>query len=424
MTDATIFWPLKKGIPTEEELARLAHNIQQDWKRLGTALGLRQKVLKAIEVDIPHDVYERALTVLQKWKKKMGRKATYHKLATAFNDQLVQRPALVKTFSSNIPDNNIWIIKTGTPTDEELQRLAEEIPEDWKRLGRAVGLKEKHLKIIEIDNPDDVFERALATLFKWKEKQGQDATYKKLARALDDELVQRRDLVETFCCDIYPKSDEMNVSERRDTIYQEEDVIRGRRQSTTLLTESEEEPTNAEPQLTDPKQDDPPSFQETLQTWKRRESARAPKDETSSFRSRKSKVKDATCQQDNQVLEEEIQKIKDTMDAAMQRMNDILQRVHHEPPNTATPIPAAFTEVEKVTKESTLHEVAEFVSEVDGSLTTLQDENTDQSNEEVKRHIEEASVEVTSDPFFVEWPWISVIFNSSWGQWIIGSDEQ
>lgn len=112
------------------------------------------------------------------------------------------------------------------------------------------------------------------------------------------------------------------------------------------------------------------------------------------------------------------------MDAAMQRMNDILQRVHHEPPNTATPIPAAFTEVEKVTKESTLHEVAEFVSEVDGSLTTLQDENIDQSNEEVKRHMEEASVEVPSDPFFVEWPWISVVFNSSWGQWIIGSDEQ
>lgn len=60
------------------------------------------------------------------------------------------------------------------------------------------------MKIVEIDNPDDVFERALATLLKWKEKQGQDATYKKLARALDDELVQRRDLVETFCCDIYP----------------------------------------------------------------------------------------------------------------------------------------------------------------------------------------------------------------------------
>ena len=101
-------------------------------------------------------------------------------------------------------DNNIWLIKKGTPTDQELQRLAEEIPEDWKRIGRAVGLKEKHLKIIEIDNPDGVCEKAYATLRKWVEKQGQEATYKKLARALDDELVQRRDLVEKFCCDIYP----------------------------------------------------------------------------------------------------------------------------------------------------------------------------------------------------------------------------
>lgn len=33
----------------------------------------------------------------------MGRKATYDKLAAAFNDQLVQRPALVKTFSSDTP---------------------------------------------------------------------------------------------------------------------------------------------------------------------------------------------------------------------------------------------------------------------------------------------------------------------------------
>jgi len=306
MTDATVFWPLKKGIPTEEELARLADNIQQDWKRLGAALGLKEKVLKAIEVDIPNDVYERALAVLQKWKKKMGRKATYDKLAAAFNDQLVQRPALVKTFSSDTPDNNIWMIKKGAPTEQELQRLAEEIPEDWKRLGRAVGLKEKHLKIIEIDNPDDVFERALATLFKWKEKQGQEATYQKLATALDDELVQRRDLVETFCCDIYPNSDDTYAPGRRDTISQEDDVIRYRRQSTRLLTESREEPTNTEPQVIETKQDDPPSFQETLQEWKRRESARAPKDKAPSFRSRQSKAKDVTCPKDNHVLEEEV----------------------------------------------------------------------------------------------------------------------
>jgi len=424
MTDATVFWPLKKGIPTEEELARLADNIQQDWKRLGAALGLKEKVLKAIEVDIPNDVYERALAVLQKWKKKMGRKATYDKLAAAFNDQLVQRPALVKTFSSDTPDNNIWMIKKGAPTEQELQRLAEEIPEDWKRLGRAVGLKEKHLKIIEIDNPDDVFERALATLFKWKEKQGQEATYQKLATALDDELVQRRDLVETFCCDIYPNSDDTYAPGRRDTISQEDDVIRYRRQSTRLLTESREEPTNTEPQVIETKQDDPPSFQETLQEWKRRESARAPKDKAPSFRSRQSKAKDVTCPKDNHVLEEEIHQIKDTMDAAMERMNEILEVVHHEPPNTAAAIPVDNTEVEKVTIASGSLEAAEFLSEVDTSLADVQDENMDQTDQGVKRQIEGTSAEVSSDAFLVEWPWISVVFTSSWGQWLFGSDEQ
>ena len=101
-------------------------------------------------------------------------------------------------------DNNVWILKTGIPTEEKLQRLAQEIPDDWKRIGRAVGLKEKHLKIIEIDHAHDVCERALATLFKWREKQGREATYANLAAALDDDLVQRRDLVEAFCCHIYP----------------------------------------------------------------------------------------------------------------------------------------------------------------------------------------------------------------------------
>ena len=74
----------------------------QDWKRLGVALGLKEKYLNAIEMNKPNDVFERALAVLQKWKKKMGRKATYHKLAEALNDQLVRRPDLVKRYSTDL----------------------------------------------------------------------------------------------------------------------------------------------------------------------------------------------------------------------------------------------------------------------------------------------------------------------------------
>ena len=108
----------------------------------------------------------------------------------------------------------------------------------------------------------------------------------------------------------------------------------------------------------------------------------------------------------------------------MQRMNEILEHVHHEPPNTAAAIPGVFTEVEQVTKESASREVAEVVSEVDGSLTVVQDENMDQANQEVKRNMEGTSVEVFSDPLLMEWPWISEVFTSSWGQWLFGSDDQ
>lgn len=93
---------MKKGIPSDQELTRLADNIQQDWKRLGAALGLKEKYLSAIEINYPNDVYERALAVLQKWKKKMGRKATYDRLAEALHDQLVQRPGLVKAFATDM----------------------------------------------------------------------------------------------------------------------------------------------------------------------------------------------------------------------------------------------------------------------------------------------------------------------------------
>ncbi|KAL9979074.1 hypothetical protein ACROYT_G016676 [Oculina patagonica] len=395
MAEATFFWPLKKGIPSEKELAHIADNIQQDWKRLGAALGLKEKHLKAIEVNNSNDVYERALAVLQKWKKKMGRKATYQKLAAAFNDQLVQRPGLVKSFSSDNADNNIWLIKKGTPTDQELQRLAEEIPEDWKRIGRAVGLKEKHLKIIEIDNPDDVCERAYATLCKWVEKQGTDATYRKLARALDDELVQRRDLVEKFCCDIYPEL--TDVLSRRDTIIQEEDGIRDRAESTRILPEPQEEPTNTEPQLEEIKQEETSSFQETLQTWKRRESARVTKGKTPSFRLRQSKVQSANCQVDDSALGHEIQQIKNTVEAAMQRMNEILEHVH-EPSNTAGETSVTSTKEEIVTTDSEIHEEKETFYEAESSLSALQNECLEQTKQEYKRHIEEASASGFSKP--------------------------
>ena len=121
----------------------------------------------------------------------------------------------------------------------------------------------------------------------------------------------------------------------------------------------------------------------------------------------------------------QIHQIKDTMDAAIQRMNAILKHVHHKPSDTAATIAVDNSKVEKVTADGSSLEDADFVSEADGSFIVVQDDNMDQTDQEVKRQIEGTSVELSSDPpLLVKWPWISVVFTSSWGQWLFGSDEK
>lgn len=111
------------------------------------------------------------------------------------------------------------------------------------------------------------------------------------------------------------------------------------------------------------------------------------------------------------------------MDAAIQKMSEILERVHHKPPNTIAAIPVDDAEVKKETDSGSLED-ADFVSEADRSFIVVQDENMDQTDQEDKRQIERTSAEFSSDPYLMEWPWISVVFTSSLGQWLFGSDEQ
>lgn len=400
MADETRFWPLKKGIPTDEELSHLADNMPQDWKRLGVALGLKEKYLNAIEMNKPNDVFERALAVLQKWKKKMGRKATYHKLAEALNDQLVRRPDLVKRYSTDLEDSNIWKLKTGIPTDQELQRLAEEIPDDWKRIGRAVGLKEKHLKMIEIDNAEDVCERALATLYKWKEKQGREATYVKLAAALDDSLVQRRDLVEGFCCDVFPKSSDVICNldgldlltdlpkEEKDGDSDEEQQVRPQRKMTleSVCSPEEQEQKNADAKG----ERSSINFQETLHQWKKRESFRETKGRTPSWRVRQSNVSTASAAQLAE-LTGEIQQIRDRVDAVLHQIQSCS--------TTEATFPAVVLPKEDVTDKIQPHEETVVKSTDDVNWEkAAQGENKDEAlNKEIQKDKHEESNDFETD---------------------------
>ena len=88
-------------------------------------------------------------------------------------------------------------IKRGSPTSDELEGLSERISDKWKRLGRK--LKFRKAQITEHDKSNEtLYEKAYNLLTSWKERDGSDATYRVLHKALSD--VERRDLAQEFCC--------------------------------------------------------------------------------------------------------------------------------------------------------------------------------------------------------------------------------
>ncbi|PFX14022.1 uncharacterized protein LOC111345312 [Stylophora pistillata] len=89
-------------------------------------------------------------------------------------------------------------VKQGTPTNEELEKLGNEIGEHWKKLGRRLGVKEPKLQDIKQRN-EQLCERGYCMLMDWKQEKGSAATYQTLNAALQHEFVQRKDLAEQIC---------------------------------------------------------------------------------------------------------------------------------------------------------------------------------------------------------------------------------
>lgn len=111
----------------------------------------------------------------------------------------------------------------------------------------------------------------------------------------------------------------------------------------------------------------------------------------------------------------------------MQRVNEILEHVH-EPSNPAQEMPVTFTEDEILTAtDGDSQDEIETFYEAESYLTTSLEENIYQTKEENKlRHIEEtsASGQISTDPFLVKWPSISLAFTSSWWQRLFTGDGQ
>ena len=112
------------------------------------------------------------------------------------------------------------------------------------------------------------------------------------------------------------------------------------------------------------------------------------------------------------------------MEAAIQRMNEILQNVH-EPSDAAGGTSVASTEEQTVTSDSASHEETETFYDAECSVVALQNENSNQIKQEVKTSIEATSTsgDLSPNPFLVDWPWVSLVFTSSWWQELFGGDK-
>lgn len=89
-------------------------------------------------------------------------------------------------------------VKQGTPTDDELEELGNEIAEKWMKLGRRLGFNEPKLQDIE-QNHRQLCEKGYHMLMDWKQENGSAATYQNLNVALQHKLVQCKGLAEQIC---------------------------------------------------------------------------------------------------------------------------------------------------------------------------------------------------------------------------------
>ena len=74
----------------------LAIELGENWRRLGTVLGLENKVLARLSENYKNDACERAYRMLRVWQQKKGSEATYQELGKSLRNQIVRRVDLAE----------------------------------------------------------------------------------------------------------------------------------------------------------------------------------------------------------------------------------------------------------------------------------------------------------------------------------------
>ena len=91
-------------------------------------------------------------------------------------------------------------VKSGILSDDELEEVSTSIDNNWRALGRRLGVHESMLTAFDKEN-EQLSDKAYHMLMHWKQRGGGlPATYQVLYEALCHKLVRRKDLAEEFCC--------------------------------------------------------------------------------------------------------------------------------------------------------------------------------------------------------------------------------
>ena len=91
-------------------------------------------------------------------------------------------------------------IKRGVIENDDLEELSEKLGYSWKSLARQLDFQESEIDGFHKDN-EEYAKKALSMLEKWKTRNGPDATYDMMYRALSHIFVGSK-LAEEICCHV------------------------------------------------------------------------------------------------------------------------------------------------------------------------------------------------------------------------------
>ena len=159
-----------------------------NWEGLGVPLGLTRIEIENIKCDYRGDYNQQKIQVLYKWKEKNGLEATYLNLIEPVkqdNRELAEEIMRISKIENPLsePQYNGSQYLDDKICDALILKIASKIV-TWDLLAIYLGMTPAEKENIKRDNSGDYAQQKIQLLFKWREKYGIDATYRKLTEAM------------------------------------------------------------------------------------------------------------------------------------------------------------------------------------------------------------------------------------------------